>query len=203
MRLFLYQFLLLGAVAALLGCLLGYVTQALLVGFIESMRDTELPQPSVLPAIKSAASGFALLFGFAFLPLLQLRKVSPLRVLRRELGAPQANTWLAYGLAVLVLAILFLWHSGSAKLGFTMLGGLLAGLAVFGLLAWLLLRGLYRISQRDWHFDRGRERLSPSPPSEPCVRFSRTRLSRLWFPHRGWLADIRASVMVNSPNAAK
>ena len=25
--------------------------------------------------------------------------------------------------------------------------------------------------------DRGRERLSPSPPSEPCVRFSRTRLS--------------------------
>ena len=51
--------------------------------------------------------------------------------------------------------------------------------------------------------DRGRERLSPSPPSEPCVRFSRTRLSSQWFPHRDWLADIRASVMVNSPNAAK
>ncbi|MDP2693971.1 MAG: FtsX-like permease family protein, partial [Gallionella sp.] len=103
-------------------------------------------------ALKSAASGFALLFGFAFLPLLQLRKVSPLRVLRRELGAPQANALLAYGLAVLVLAVLFLWHSGSVKLGFTMLGGLLAGLLCFGVLAWLLLRGLYRISQRDWHF---------------------------------------------------
>ena len=132
----------------LLGCLLGYVTQVLLVGFIESMRDTELPQPSVLPAIKSAASGFALLFGFAFLPLLQLRKVSPLRVLRRELGAPQANALLAYGLAVLVLAGLFLWHSGSAKLGFTMLGGLLAGLLCFGLLAWSMLRGLARYSFR-------------------------------------------------------
>ena len=152
LRLFLYQFLLLGAVAVLLGCLLGYVTQALLVGFIESMRDTELPQPSVLPALKSAGSGFALLLGFAFLPLLQLRKVSPLRVLRRELGAPQANAVLAYALAVLVLAGLFLWHSGSIKLGFTMLGGLLAGLLCFGVLAWLLLHGLHRISQRDWHF---------------------------------------------------
>ena len=35
---------------------------------------------------------------------------------------------------------------------------------------------------------RGREGLSPSPPSEPCWRFSRTRLSSRWFPHRDWLA---------------
>src|SRR5574340_863865 len=148
LRLFLYQFLLLGVVAVLLGCALGYATQAVLVGFIESMRDTELPQPSVLPALKSATSGFALLLGFAFLPLLQLRRVSPLRVLRRELGAPQANALVAWGLAVLVLAGLFLWHSGSIRLGFTMLGGLLAGLLCFGLVAWLLLHGLARYSSR-------------------------------------------------------
>jgi len=74
--------------------------------------------------------------------------VSPLRVLRRELGAPQANAVLAYALAVLVLAGLFLWHSGSIKLGFTMLGGLLAGLLCFGVLAWLLLHGLARYSSR-------------------------------------------------------
>src|SRR5574340_660169 len=148
LRLFLCQFLLLGLVAVLLGCLLGYATQALLVSFIESMRETELPQPSMLPALKAAASGFALLLGFAFLPLLQLRRVSPLRVLRRELGAPQANALVAWGLAVLVLAGLFLWHSGSIKLGFTMLGGLLAGLLCFGLVAWLLLHGLARYSSR-------------------------------------------------------
>jgi len=28
----------------------------------------------------------------------------------------------------------------------------------------------------------------PSPPSEPCMRFSRTRLSSRWFPHRDWRA---------------
>jgi hypothetical protein len=51
--------------------------------------------------------------------------------------------------------------------------------------------------------DRGRKRLSPSPPSEPCVRFSRTRLSSRWFPHRDWLASFQAALMVNSPWAAK
>ncbi|HZW24833.1 MAG TPA: FtsX-like permease family protein [Gallionella sp.] len=144
LRLFLYQFLLLGFFAVLAGCLLGYVTQALLISLIETMRDAALPQPSLLPALKAAISGFALLLGFGFLPLLQLRRVSPLRVLRRELGAPQPNTVLAYGLALLVLAGLFLWHSGSAKLGLAMLGGLLAGLVVFGALAWLALQGLAR-----------------------------------------------------------
>ena len=38
------------------------------------------------------------------------------------------------------------------------------------------------------HLHRGRKGLSPSPPSEPCWRFSRTRLSSRWFPHRDWLA---------------
>jgi len=144
LRLFLYQFLLLGFFAVLVGCLLGYVTQAVLISFIETMRDAALPQPSLLPALKAAVSGYALLLGFGFLPLLQLRRVSPLRVLRRELGAPQPNTVLAWGLAVAVLAALFLWHSGSAKLGLAMLGGLLAGLLVFGALAWLALHGLAR-----------------------------------------------------------
>ncbi|MDZ4201558.1 MAG: FtsX-like permease family protein [Gallionella sp.] len=146
--LFLYQFLLLGLAAVSLGCLLGYATQALLVSVIESMRHAELPQPGLLPAIKSAASGFALLLGFAFLPLLQLRRVSPLRVLRRELGAPEVGTGLMYGVAVLALAGLFLWHSGSLRLGLTVLAGLLAGLFLFGALAWLVLHGLARLQAR-------------------------------------------------------
>jgi len=144
LSLFLYQFVLLGIVAVLVGGLLGYLTQAALVESIASMREASLPQPSVMPLVKAAVSGFALLLGFAFLPLLQLRKVSPLRVLRRELGLPEASAWLIYGLAVGVLAALFLWHAGSLKLGLAVLGGLLAGLLLFGWLAWLLLHLLAR-----------------------------------------------------------
>ena len=148
LQLFLYQFLLLGVIAVLAGGLLGYLTQAALVESIASMHDASLPQPSVMPLFKAAASGFSLLLGFAFLPLLQLRKVSPLRVLRRELGAPETSAWLIYGVAGLALAGLFLWHAGSLKLGLAVLGGLLAGLLIFGGCAWSLLKLLHHVSQR-------------------------------------------------------
>ena len=147
LRLFLYQFLLLGLVAIFVGVVLAYATQALLVQSIAAMRAADLPQPSLMPVLKAAVSGYALLIGFAFLPLLQLRKVSPLRVLRRELGVPETRAWLVYGFAVLVLAILFLWHAGSIKLGLAVLAGLLLGLLLFGAAAWLLLRELARYAQ--------------------------------------------------------
>ena len=51
--------------------------------------------------------------------------------------------------------------------------------------------------------DRGRERLSPSPPSEPGVQFSRDGLSSQLFPHRDWRANLWASDIVNSPRSAK
>jgi putative ABC transport system permease protein len=140
--LFLYQFLLLGLFSVLAGLSLGYLSQAVLVHSV--MLDANLPQPGVLPALRAAVSGFALLLGFAFLPLLQLRRASPLRVLRRETGAPHISGWLIYGVAGLVLAGLFLWQAATLKLGLAVLGGLLAGLLVFGALARLLLHVLAR-----------------------------------------------------------
>lgn len=37
--------------------------------------------------------------------------------------------------------------------------------------------------------DKGRERRSPSPPSEPAVQFSRDGLSIQLFPHRDWRTE--------------
>jgi putative ABC transport system permease protein len=142
LRIFLYQFLLLGVCAVLLGELLGYLSQAALVESIASMRDAALPHPGWTPVWQAAASGMALLLGFAFLPLWQLKSVPPLRVIRRELGAPEAGTGLLYASGGAVLCILFLWQAGSLKLGLTVLGGLAAGLLLFGLLAWLIVRAL-------------------------------------------------------------
>ncbi|MHB1236962.1 MAG: ABC transporter permease [Gallionella sp.] len=144
LRIFLYQFLLLGACAVLLGELLGYIAQAALVESIASMREAGLPPPGWTPVWQAAASGMALLLGFAFLPLWQLKSVSPLRVIRRELGAPETGAWLLYASGGAVLCGLFLWQAGSLKLGLAVLGGLLAGLLLFGMLAWLMVRALGR-----------------------------------------------------------
>ncbi len=142
LRIFLVQFLLLGLAAVLLGSLLGYAAQAALVQSIASMREVALPPPGWLPLWQAAASGMALLLGFAFLPLWQLKSVSPLRVIRRELGVPEMRTGLLYASGAVVLCGLFLWQAGSLKLGLAVLGGLVAGLLLFGLLAWFIVRAL-------------------------------------------------------------
>lgn len=148
---FLLQFLLLGLGAVLLGNLLGYAAQAALVQAIPSMREAALPAPGGLPLAQASASGMALLLGFTFLPLWQLKQVPPLRVIRRELGAPSGSTTLLYLSGAAVLSALFLWQAGSLKLGFSVLGGLVVGLLGFGALAWLLLRGLAKLPLAGHH----------------------------------------------------
>ncbi len=145
LRIFLVQFLLLGFAAVLLGSLLGYAAQAALVQSIASMRDAALPMPGWLPLWQAAASGMALLLGFAFLPLWQLKSVSPLRVIRRELGVPEMRTGLLYASGAVVLCGLFVWQAGSLKLGLTVLAGMAAGLLIFGLLVWFIVRTLGKL----------------------------------------------------------
>ncbi len=151
LRIFMVQFLLLGVFAVLLGGLLGYVAQYALVQSIETMREAALPPPGWLPLWQAAASGMALLLGFAFLPLWQLKRVSPLRVIRRELGMPPARTGLLYASGAAVLSALFLWQAGTLKLGLTVLGGLAAGMLLFGLLAWLAVHALTWLPLRGSH----------------------------------------------------
>jgi len=142
LSIFLYQFILLGVLGVLAGCVLGYVAQDVLVQSIAAMRAAELPAPSWLPLAQASSSGMVLLLGFAFLPLWQLKSVSPLRVIRRELGLPEMSAWLLYAAGAVTLSALFLWQAGSLKLGLAVLGGLVGGLLLFGLLAWLALHAL-------------------------------------------------------------
>ena len=60
-----------------------------------------------------------------------------------------------------------------------------------------------RVNTHDFVADRGRDRLSPTPPSEPYGRFSRIRLSSRWFLHRDRLAACQAVFIANSPAFAK
>ena len=145
LRIFLYQFLLFGVLAVVLGGVLGYAAQAALVQSITAMRDAALPAPGWLPLWQASASGMALLLGFACLPLWQLKSVSPLRVIRRELGLPQTGTGMLYASGGAVLCGLFLWQAGSLKLGLIVLAGLAGGMLLFGALAWLAVRALPKL----------------------------------------------------------
>lgn len=144
LNLYLLQFACLALLGAMLGCVLGYVSHYTLYRALAVLVETELPPPSFLPVMQGMAVGL-LLFGFAVPPLLQLRRVPTLRVIRRELGAPGRGLIVGYALCALVMAALMLWIAGELKLGLYVIGGFAGAVAVFALLAWLGLAGLARL----------------------------------------------------------
>ncbi|MEK7768181.1 MAG: FtsX-like permease family protein, partial [Pseudomonadota bacterium] len=137
LRLYLYHFIMLGAIASMAGCLLGLAAQEALVYWLSALVEAELPWPSLLPAAHGLLTGMVLLLGFALPPLLNLRRVPALRVLRRDIGMPTTYSLTGYALGLAALSGLFLWKAGDVRLG-----GFVAAIAIFGSLGFLLVKAM-------------------------------------------------------------
>ena len=145
LRLYVMHFLLLGAVASLIGCALGMLAQLALAYWLSNLTAVPLPPPGWLPAVQGWGTGLALLLGFALPPLAALGRVPTLRVLRRELGAPRGAGLAGYALAAVLIAALILWKASDLTLGFLVLGGFVAAVLGAGLVTWLLIGALGRV----------------------------------------------------------
>jgi putative ABC transport system permease protein len=152
--LFFVQFIVLGAIASAAGVVLALAGQQLLAAMLSSVVATDLPPPTLMPALSSFATGFVLLVGFALPPLIALANVPPLRVLRRDLPRPRAGGILAYGLGAATVALLIGWQAGDWTTGAIMVGGVAGLLVAAALAAWGLLALLKRLPQRGitWRF---------------------------------------------------
>jgi putative ABC transport system permease protein len=129
--LFAWEFLLLALVAAGAGCALGFLGQAAIAAWLTQLVAASLPQPGALPALQGIATGLALLFGFALPPLLQLKEVPAVRVLRRETGAPRRGVLAVYVLGLAAVFALLLWQARDPKLAGYVFGGFAAAVVVF------------------------------------------------------------------------
>ena len=145
---FLIEFLLLGLVGSLLGALLGYAGHLGLLVWLGNLISSDLPQPSVLPAVQAVAIGLLLLLGFALPPVLQLRNVPHNLMVRREAGTPQAHTIAVYLIGLVMFGLLLFWQTGNAKLAAYTYLGFLGGFVLFSLAAWLFLRSMKYL--RNW-----------------------------------------------------
>jgi putative ABC transport system permease protein len=134
------EFLLLGAGACALGCALGYVAQGAIAAALGELLQASLPAPALLPALQGFLVGVVLLLGFALPPLVQLKNVPAVRVIRREAGAPRTSTLAVYATGIAALSGLLIWQAGDAKLGLTVIGGFGAAVLVFAAVAWAALR---------------------------------------------------------------
>jgi putative ABC transport system permease protein len=155
MRVYTLEVLGLGIIGSAIGCLLGYGAQALIAGVLGNMILSTLPAPSWLPLATGSATGLAVLAGFALPPILGLRKVSPARVLRRDLGPPPASTVGAYAVAVVLCIGLIAWHAKDARLATYVIGAAVATVAALCVVAYGLIRFLNRLRRRvgtAWRF---------------------------------------------------
>ncbi|MCG6986367.1 MAG: ABC transporter permease [Thiocapsa sp.] len=129
MRVFMLRLLLFGLAASLIGCFLGWGGQLGLMAMLSDWFATDLPAASLSPVLVGVATGLVALLGFALPPLFQLAQVSPLRALRRDLGAPRGSAILTVVGAAAALALLIVWQAGDLQLAWKLLAGVLGAVA--------------------------------------------------------------------------
>ncbi len=153
-RLYLQQFVVLGAAASLAGCVAGFIAQHALALWLGSLVTVELPEPGWMPALHGFVTGLALLLGFALPPIVALARVPTLRVLRRDIGAPSGMGLLGYALGAVVIAGLIIWKAGDLRLGGMVFGGFAGAMLVAGLLSWGVIALVSRIGGAgvSWRF---------------------------------------------------
>ena len=141
------QLLFLGLLACLIGLALGggvaLVLQDLLSALVEIKPDLKWPlwsMDSVRVVLLASGTVFISLFGFALPQFFQLRKVSPMRVLRQEKTNALAWSWQASVVSILAIFALLYGYSQDITLVMALLLGVSVLMLVMFCLSWLLYR---------------------------------------------------------------
>jgi putative ABC transport system permease protein len=138
---FLLALFLIGAVAVGAGLLLGGVLHLSIVAILRAYLPVSLPAAGLKPLAVGSVTGFVCLIAFALPPIMNLRQISPMRVIRRDLEHAGVSRWVTYACAGGGSLALLVWYTDSWWLTAWTLTGVLGIVVVFGLLAMALLRG--------------------------------------------------------------
>jgi putative ABC transport system permease protein len=134
------QLMVVGLAASLAGLALGWLAQEGLVRILADLVGDHLPPPTLAPAIGGLVLAAIVLAGFALVPIIELCRTPPGRVLRRDLLPPAVGPMLLYGASIGGALGLLAWQVRDATLvGWLALG---TGAVVLGLAAggWLLVQ---------------------------------------------------------------
>ncbi|TVS16236.1 MAG: FtsX-like permease family protein [Gammaproteobacteria bacterium] len=137
---YLSSLLLLGAFATSVGLLAGWGVQSIGLIALSDLVPVVLPAPGLRPFLVGGITGFICLLAFALPPLLRLRGVSPLRVIRRDLAPNDASMAFAYLSGLAGSLILLVWYADSLQLAGWLILGTFGTVVVLLGVAYLLLR---------------------------------------------------------------
>jgi len=138
----LVQLVCVAVLVTLLGTAVGYVAQSGLAWLLRDLIRSDLPPPGIATAWLGFVTAITILVGFALPPLLQLRRVPPARVLRRNLEPPPLRYAAVYVLAIgSVLALLY-WLVRDARLVTVVAAGIAGTFVALAVAGWLLVKAL-------------------------------------------------------------
>ena len=142
------ELLMLGLLGSGIGVALAFGLQWLVADWLTDALKLSIPGAGWRPVLEGFGVGLTVLLAFGVPPVLALRRVPALRVLRRDLDPTEPSAWLVALAGFSGLAGLLWWKAGSAELGTAMLLGIVATLAVLAGLAWVLIALLRRVRSR-------------------------------------------------------
>lgn len=142
------ELVLLGLAACTVGVLIAFGLQWGIGSWLQQSLKIDIPPAGLMPALQGYGVGMIVLLAFGAPPVLALRRVPALRVLRRDLDRTEPSAWLVALTGFVGLGALLWWKAGSPTLGTAMLIGIVGTLAVLALLAWLLIVLVRRVRSR-------------------------------------------------------
>ena len=142
------ELVLLGLIACTVGVVIAFGLQWAIGSWLETEMKISIPPAGWMPAVQGYGVGLVVLLAFGAPPVLALRRVPALRVLRRDLDPTEPSAWLVALAGFIGLGALLWWKAGSATLGTAMLLGILATLAILAVLAWLMIVLVRRLRSR-------------------------------------------------------
>lgn len=125
-----------GLIASGIGVLLGFGVHFVFVRLLAGLMEAALPPAGLAPAAFGIGVGLTLLVAFGLPPVLQLARVPPLRVIRRDVGGVKAASLGVLAAGSLGFAALLVAASSDLRLGLIAVGGFAGAILVFALLAW-------------------------------------------------------------------
>ncbi|MES9904164.1 MAG: FtsX-like permease family protein [Sedimenticola sp.] len=143
-----FRLIMLATFASLLGSLMGYLAQFLLANLLQNEFGSGLPAPGFQPVMIGLGTGLVTLIGFTLPPAVRLAAVPPLRVLRRELGAPPPAAWVVALFSVGAISLLMFQQAGDPTLAVRVLLGTLLATALLLSVSWALVRLLAPLRKR-------------------------------------------------------
>lgn len=146
-----------GVFAGVAGGVIGALAQFVLVRLLGALMDAELPLPSLRPFLNAQFVGLLMLLGFGLPPVLDARRVPPLRVFQRAADAGSVSRAVPLAAVAAIVALLW-WQTRDVQLAAYFIGGAGAAVGVLAALALLLVRLLAPLRGRvgaAWRFGLG------------------------------------------------